>query len=174
MKNILITGVPGSGKSTICSLLKNQGFNAIDGLSRNGLMHWVNKTTQSFDQYKPDAGFEWLMNHIWKWDEEKLEELINKNSSSPIFICGVAPMERDILSYFDHIFLLQISKETMEKRLKERPGDYAFGKAIGEIEYILSWKEIFEKYFMDHGVEVIDETLPPERVLKRVLFLGGK
>lgn len=55
----------------------------------------------------------WLASHHWVWTRAAFEHIISKADVAPIFICGIAVNQLDMLDLFDVVFLL-----TLDDRLK--------------------------------------------------------
>src|SRR3954471_17872008 len=84
---VLITGNPGSGKTTMVAQLTRLGHDAID--SDEEIARWEDS---------PDG-------RRWMWDRDRLELAIELTPG--LFVCGIAINLRDMLDLFDHIFLLR-------------------------------------------------------------------
>ena len=70
---ILITGVPGTGKSTISKTLNERGITSIDFSDVPDLCCWCNKITKEKIKYSPVKDIKWLDKHERICDLEKLK-----------------------------------------------------------------------------------------------------
>jgi broad-specificity NMP kinase len=80
MPLIYITGISGSGKSSISNKLKERGYEAYDA-DREGFNGWVNnKTGQTItrDDSLEYATPEWYEKYSWKTSRAKVEELAKR------------------------------------------------------------------------------------------------
>lgn len=103
MKSIYITGMSGTGKSSVIQHLTEKGFTAID----TDYGDWKEFSSSGDTP-------EWLLN------EEKVKKLISKPLASPIFIAGCCSNQVNLYPFFDHILLLSASLETILERVLTR------------------------------------------------------
>ena len=74
---ILITGIAGTGKTTVLAELQKEGYVVID-LDATGICRWKNKETQEFTEYgETGRDYEWLTQHGWYCDIGKLRQLLS-------------------------------------------------------------------------------------------------
>lgn len=163
---ILITGVVGSGKSTIIKELRKRGYHAYDGDIVKGLTRWEDGNGQPVvDKPKPKPKG-WFDNHYWNWNEQLLRELLNK--SKLIFIGGIASNQKKFYSLFDKTILLTLDANTLTLRVKSRKTN-SFGKDKNELSHIQSWHKPFEDDLKKMGVVSIDGNLPLNVIIARIL-----
>ena len=81
--NTLITGVAGSGKTTIASGLTTRGYDARNMDSLDSLCSWVDLSTGKSDpNFKRNSASDWVGRYGWFWDEDGLKELLAKTSNT--------------------------------------------------------------------------------------------
>ena len=165
---ILVTGVAGSGKSTTCWELKRRGYSAYDIENIPGLFAFVNKSTR-----KPvsDYGYddpEWFEKHNWICDKVKLERLVLDNQPNLGFYCGIASNMEDLFPIFGKVFLLTVSPESLRERLSKRRAD-DFGQAPPIQEWLLGWKDTWEKEMRRKGAVVINAEWEVGKVVDEVI-----
>jgi len=101
---ILITGFPGTGKTTIAQALKSRGRTACDPQSMRSYMHNDDKTTgRHIRQPKPVPTGWYDRVADCNWDSMKVRKLIDKDED--IYICSLAANQAefyDILSHKTH------------------------------------------------------------------------
>lgn len=91
----------------------------------------------------------------WVWDRHQLERVIQHRAPGPLFVCGIALNQRDMLDLFDHVFLLSLDEDTQVERLT----------TSGDREPVL-WKPIidglpvFESEMKAVDAKVLDGRLP--------------
>ena len=70
-KSILITGIAGSGKSSVCEELRNQGYRAHD-FEKEGYCELVDKKTGKVVEDPDENDLELIKQHKWMCDKNKL------------------------------------------------------------------------------------------------------
>ncbi len=127
MKKIYITGVSGTGKTTISKELERRGFYTISIDEVDNLCSWIHQETGKKGGGKDaEMSLEFVDEHDWICDVKYLKELLNKDV--PIaFVLGMAGNQDDFLFMFDKILLLQCSPKTFIQRIEART-DNNFGK----------------------------------------------
>ena len=156
IKNYLIEGVSGTGKTSVCRELQRRGCHAINGdteLAYQG----DRRTGEPVD----GLGHE---HHIWNVD--KVRALMADQSHAASFFCGGARNLSSFVDLFDEVFVLDIDLDTLNRRLAGRPED-EFGGKPGERELILRLHATKED--VPKGGVVIDATAPIERVVDEIL-----
>jgi dephospho-CoA kinase len=164
-----ITGIAGTGKSTICTELAKRGYGTIEVDEEHGLTRWVNKETGEIGEWFSGIGIDWINNHDWVWDSGKLEELLNKDENKPVFVCGITSNQEKDLHLFDKIFLLRANQDTVRKRLMGRKTKDAFGQTEDEIEHIFDWSEDFENNMISKGVIAVNADGSTGEIIEDIL-----
>ncbi len=150
MKKIYITGVSGTGKSTINKELDKRGIFNISIDAVKGLCSWQNKQTGEKVEYHFDGDAAWFEKYDWTCDIEQLKKLMNVNKEL-VVVTGIAGNQNNYLPLFDKIFLLQCRQKTFIKRLVERKTDNLFGKNPTEQEFLINFYQGFEKDLISRG-----------------------
>lgn len=156
---IYITGISGSGKTSIARLLLERGVSAID---IDELSHWENKATKERTGWDHDRSDEWYAAHAWVCDIEKLKEILA--SSEHVVAVGHASNQEEYLSLFDKLYILHCSPETITARLNART-DNDFGKHPADLARILGWQKGFELEMVEKGAEPLDAERSLEEVV---------
>lgn len=167
MKRIFVTGVSGTGKTTIAHILKSRGINSISIDEEQGLCYWKNKVTGNIVDYEAVLDKEFIDKHDWVCDITRLKSLID-SSSLPTVVLGIATNQNDFLDLFDKIILLQCKPETFIKRIMQRT-DNDFGKDKSAQEYLLKTYKDFEEGLLRRGARPINVDDPIERVVELVM-----
>ncbi|MBP9852228.1 MAG: AAA family ATPase [Candidatus Pacebacteria bacterium] len=167
MNKFCITGISGTGKTTVSQLLNQKGYKSIDIDEVKGLCHWRNKETQEKARFYTGIGKDWLEAHEWICDIEKLKQLINQNNG-PVVVIGMPTNQKEFYSLFDTIFLFQCSENTFIHRLNTRVNN-DFGKDIEEQKIILNWYKDFEKEMLENGAIPINTEKPANEVAEEVI-----
>ena len=157
MRNYLIEGVSGTGKTSVCKELRRRGFHAING------------DTDLAYQGDPETGeptdavpSHW--HHIW--DVEKVRVLTADHSEPVTFFCGGSRNFSKFQNLFDGIFVMDIDLETLSQRLDQRPED-EFGGRPSERDLILRLHRTNEDT-PKNGI-LIDATAPLAHVVDEIL-----
>src|SRR3989344_2680159 len=163
-----ITGIAGSGKSTIASELRENNLNVIDIDAVEGLCHWRHKETGDKATYFTGVGKDWLDAHDRICDSSKLRKLLDDVPNSVVVVVGIASNQEDYLQYFDQTFLLYCSEKTFLKRLNTRNDGNNFGKNKSEQEQILTWYKDFQERMINLGAIPINTEKPLGYALKKI------
>ncbi|WP_080780380.1 AAA family ATPase [Chryseobacterium phocaeense] len=125
MRSIYITGMSGTGKSSVIQSLSEKGFTAID----TDYGDWKELSVSGDTQ-------EWLLK------EEKIKKLLSKPLTSPVFIAGCCSNQVALYPFFDYILLLSASLETILERISRRTSN-PYGQLPHERnEIILNFENI--------------------------------
>jgi len=154
MKIVLITGMSGTGKSTIILDLQSRGYPVVD-LDCPPFSTWVDAapdTEHPDNEVKPGKD--------WVWDEQRVRELLCLKDTELLFVSGCASNMSTFYSYFSTIVLLTAPESVIIERLKSRQvGGY--GSSPGEIERVLRLRETIEPLLRRRADLEIDTSLPP-------------
>jgi len=130
VKNYLVEGVSCSGKTSVATELQQQGHHVIHG--DRCLAYKGDPETGSPLEGQLDGA--WVMDvsfahrhHLWCF--EKVKALMADQSHAITFFCGGARNFSTFIGLFDAVFILQLDRATLEKRLLMRPEDEFGGKA---------------------------------------------
>lgn len=173
MPLIFITGLPGSGKSTLMSELTKQGYEAYDTDS-NGITSWVDNATgekvaRPLDESERTK--EWYSKHSWNLDEEVVKSLKEQARKRTVFLCGSTTNQEDLRQYFDKVIFLQVNEAILRERLAKRTTN-DFGKSPDELENILSWKDGMEQRWKGYGAIFVDAESDEELEIENIIRIA--
>jgi len=100
----LVTGNPGSGKSMMMAELTRRGFQAMD---TDEIAGWVDDDDRPAVQ-PAHLTARWLASHRWVWTRAAFEQVLCAAGTAPMFFCGIAVNQRDMLDLFERVFLLTL------------------------------------------------------------------
>lgn len=172
MARIFITGISGTGKTTIYNELQKHGHRAISLDEYPALCRWQNKATGQIVDYKAVLDKDFITSHEWICDTAKLKELL-KEADDPVFVLGMAGNQEELLPLFDTVLLLACPPEIFIKRIMQR-SDNDFGKEESAQEYILETYQEFEKRMIQRGAIRIDATGSISKVIQSVLLAAAQ
>jgi broad-specificity NMP kinase len=157
VKNYLIEGLSGTGKSSVATELSRRGYQAIHGdneLAYQGDPE-TGEQTEGFDHD----------HHIW--DVDRVTALIADRTGAMTFFCGGSRNFPKFIDLFDDVFVLEVDLDTLNRRLDERPTDkWGDGKPT-ERDRIVRWHQTKEDV-PKNGI-VIDATAPITQVVDEIL-----
>lgn len=161
---IYITGVSGSGKSSIARYLRDKGVFAVD--IDDEFAQWVNKNTKQPGDWNHERSDEWYSQHGWTCNIEKLKQLLSENEN--IVVVGAAVNQDEYLLFFDKIYFLDVPPETMIARMIERT-DNPFGKNTVEQNRVILWQKSYGKEMREKGAISIDAEGTLEEIAKIII-----
>lgn len=167
VRNYLIEGVSGTGKTSVCHELRRRGYHALNGdpdLAYRGDPTTGEPVERPVHDNDADR-VAWVHGHQ-VWDVEKLKSLVADQSNAVSFFCGGARNIPRFIDLFDGVFVLDIDRDTLIQRLAMRPDDEFGGRPV-ERDLILRLHATKEDIPAD-GV-VIDASGPLERVVDDIL-----
>jgi len=164
---IYVTGISGTGKTTMAKELEKRGFYAISIDEVPNLCFWINKKTKKKIEGEVELNKKFIDTHDWFCDTEYLKKLINKGSDL-VFVFGIASNQNDFLDLFDKTLLLQCKPETFISRIENRT-DNDFGKDKTAQEKILGFYQNFENELLEKGAISITSEGSVEEVVENII-----
>jgi hypothetical protein len=167
VRNYLIEGVSGTGKTTAAGELQRRGYHVVHGdreLSYRGDPATGGSLSEPAHKSVRDR-IEWEHKH-WIWDVDKIKSLIADQRHASTFFSGGSRNSHHFIDLFDEVFILEIDLNTLNRRLTVRPED-EFGGRPTERELIVRLHASREDV-PKRGVK-IDGTAPVERVVDEIL-----
>jgi broad-specificity NMP kinase len=164
----LVTGIAGSGKSTVCRALKERGEEAYSiEEDFEGMFTMYRKGTDDiFEEY--DNSPEHIEMAEWRCDVEKLKELMATQRSGRAFYCGVASNMNDLIPLFDAVVVLKASPAVLHKRLSSREGTDDIGNTEASRQAVLNWKEWWEREMSVKGAITISADRNPDEIAEEL------
>lgn len=156
---VLITGLSGTGKSTVTAELARRGYRAVD------------LDAQEFSELVPAADGELTGvggGMDWVWNAEKVAALLDSAGDTPLFVSGCSPNQGMFRERFDRVVLLTAPKDVVRARLATRTGN-DFGKAPDELDRALALIDEIEPLLRRSADAVVDTTGSLEMTVSRVL-----
>lgn len=165
MRRILVTGMSGTGKSTLISELAARGYKAVDA-DRDEYSEWVETAADDGDE----LGSTVEVGRDWVWREDRVQELLSAEDADVLFVSGCAANMGQFLPQFDHVVLLSAPAEVILARLATRTNN-AYGKHPDEAARVLGLVETVEPLLRRVADTEIDTNAPLEAVVAILLRL---
>jgi hypothetical protein len=166
--NTLITGVSGSGKTTIAAELSRLGYDARNMDSVEGLCAWVDLSTGKPDpDFKIESADDWDGKYDWLWNEQRLSEIVDTTTDT--YFCGSSGNQAKFFHMFGKIFLLEMDEQLIRDRVLNNERDHNYGRMPGEMDAIFGYFEKFQEEAITLGAIVIDAKLPVTQVVNLIL-----
>ncbi len=163
MTRVLITGMSGTGKSTVIQALAARGYRAVDA-DEDGLSSIVSVPEGELTGLDPGQD--------WVWDEARIEILLASSGAGVLFLGGCSPNQGMFYSWFDHVILLSAPDAVIVERLRTRTTS-PYGKRPEEIARTLALRQTIEPLLRRGASHEIDTTAPLDEVVARVLRIVG-
>ena len=167
VRNYLIEGVSGTGKTSFATELQRRGYHVIHG-DRELAYKGDPETGEPLDasarrEHILDVAFG-HRNHLW--DVGKVKSLVADRSHPISFFCGGSRNFHHFIDLFDEVFVLSVDPETLNSRLASRPAD-EFGGKPAERDVIMRLHTTQED--IPKNAVTIDATAPLVRVVDDIL-----
>jgi dephospho-CoA kinase len=149
VKRVLLTGMSGTGKSSVVRALAARGYKAVD-------------TDDGWSEPLPDGR--------QQWREDAIDRLLDTEDADVLFVAGCEENQAQFHPRFDHIVLLSAPVETLLERVATRTGN-PYGKSAEELSWILDDLENVEPLLRRVADHEIRTTAPLDEVVEDVLRL---
>lgn len=167
---ILLTGIAGTGKSTIINALKERGITAVDLHELPDLFCWKNIKTGELVEYYPVQSKEWFEENGRFCDTKKLEEILNQYDD--VIVAGTTSEDqKEFVSNFDKVILLQCDASTIIHRMKTRNNKSGYGKTKAEQEDNIGWQKEFDSLIISMGAVPVDTGDNLDDVVDKIISL---
>jgi adenylate kinase family enzyme len=125
-RNYLIEGVSGAGKTAVAEELQRRGYQVVHG--DRALAYLGDPETGR--PMTPETGSptaRWRHEHH-VWDVGKVRALVADQAAAVTFFCGGSRNLSRFIDLFDGVFVLEVSRDTMNRRIDQRvaadPSDF--------------------------------------------------
>lgn len=160
MKRVLITGMSGTGKSTVIAALSALGYKAVD--TDDDWPRWVMPVPDSEAADPGSAALDWV------WREDRMQQLLSTEDTDLLFVSGCRTNQGKFYPQFDHVILLTAPPALIAERLRTRTTN-SYGKDPMELAAALRFKETVEPGLRASASLEIDTGTPVEDVLMPML-----
>jgi dephospho-CoA kinase len=160
VKRVLITGMSGTGKSSVLAELRKRGFKTVD-TDYGGWTEQVAVPTSGDPTGHPQAK-EWL------WREDLMARLLSTEDAEVLFVSGAARNQTKFYPQFDHVVLLTAPVAVITERLTKRTNN-PYGKDPAELAEVIGLKQTVEPALRREADLEIDTSIPLNEVVETIL-----
>jgi len=164
---ILLTGITGTGKTTILAELQKRGYMVVD-LDATGMCRWKNKETNEITEYGPiGRDYKWLTEHGWYCDTDILKKLLSCiREDKDVFVAVITENIEEVVDEFDKTFIFVADDGIIKERLDKRTNNH-FAKKEEEQDFVLKHSRELLKKIKDFTE--IDANKNPTEIVDIVL-----
>jgi shikimate kinase len=152
MNRVLLTGMSGTGKSTLIGALAARGYKAVD-TDANTWCEWVRDADG-----EPD----------WVWREDRMRALLATEDADVLFVSGCKTNQGQFYAQFDHVILLSAPVPVLFQRLASRTTN-PYGKKPEELARILAHVRTVEPLLRRAASLEVDTSAPLTLVVETIL-----
>lgn len=168
-----ITGIAGSGKSTVLSELRDRGYEAYDVDERGPVTaKWHNDVTgfvhPKSSVKKEDRTPEFLAAHSWKVPRQEVIELAQQAETKTIFLGGSIANEADLKDLLNTVFALVIDDDSLKHRLTTRTNN-DWGQNPHELELTLQTNHGLLATYRQLNHILINANQPVDKIVAEIL-----
>lgn len=162
MEKVLLTGMSGTGKSTLIGALAARGYKAVD----TDTDEWSEWVTVADD---PDRSGP-IEEQDWVWREDRIQRLLSTEDAAVLFVSGCKSNQGRFYLRFDHIVLLSAPTPLLLERLATRTTN-PYGKHPDELARILEHIRTVEPLLRRSASLEVDTSASVEQVIETILSL---
>jgi GTPase SAR1 family protein len=158
MVKILVTGMSGTGKSTVLEELSRRGHQTVD----------TDSDTWSESVASDDQG----RSSDWVWREDRIGRLLDSHRDGLLYVAGCKSNQGRFYDRFDAVVLLSAPTEMILERIRIRDTN-SYGKSASERRMILDDLETVEPLLRATSSVEVDTCRPLSEVVDELVTLGN-
>jgi dephospho-CoA kinase len=152
MRRVLVTGMSGTGKSTVLAELASRGFQVVE-----------TDDTPWSEWSEADGGY--------VWREDLVSELLSRDDGGTLYVSGTVSNQGRFYPRFDAVVLLSAPVEVLLRRIEARTTN-RYGKTAEDRELILSDVAEAEPLLRATCTHEIDATQPVADIVAQLVEIG--
>jgi shikimate kinase len=152
MRRILVTGMSGTGKSSVLEKLRLLGFQTVDTDERD----WT-------EWSEADGGY--------VWREERIAELLADDEGPSLYVSGTVSNQDRFYDRFDAVVLMCAPADVLLSRIENRTTN-PYGKTAAQRDLVLRHLAEIEPLLRRTCTHEIDATQPLAEVVAQLAELG--
>jgi broad-specificity NMP kinase len=151
MAVVLVTGMSGTGKSTVLTELASRGHDVLD-TDDDGWTHELRSADGAVDH---------------RWDEDRMDALLARHVGGSLFVSGCVSNQGGFYDRFDAVVLLSAPRDVLLRRIASRTSN-DYGRAPEERARMLDDLEVVEPLLRRSATLEVDTTAPLPEVVAQV------
>lgn len=164
---IYITGVAGTGKSTLREELERRGYLARD--ADEGFCAWFDRhgnrvPTVPLQLRTP----EWYASHSWRLLPERVREFAAAGEGRLAFLLGLSANANELAAHFEAAFFLTADPDLILERLQVRDGA-AHATRFAAFPSVRAWQQSAEQWWVKEGYAPLDSSVSPSEVVDALI-----
>lgn len=163
-KIVLITGIVGSGKSTVLNKLADHGFivHELDDI-QNLVSVRPEPSTSNPSTNKEEIEKQ----YNWTYKEVELKDYIAEHPGDVTIYSGVSGNIDKLAKLFTKVVLLRTSSQVIKSRLNARHETTELG--VNDHSWTLNWKDNWEQNLIKNGAIAISSDKTVDQVVEEVI-----
>jgi len=164
----IVTGISGSGKTTVGRALIKHGEIAFDSKITPGIYRFMDDNGNEPPEIEW-GDTNWLKAHKWSLNKEMLDSLLHNHADSKrVFLCGRANLFH-YMNLASKTFLLKIGPDTLLSRLNDGARDNLFASDKATQQRLLAELDTIQNKIESKGTTVIDAEQSVDQIIKDIL-----
>ena len=160
MSRVLVTGMSGTGKSSVLAELGRRGYRVVD------------TDDPGWREYRAYPEPSELHRGEWLWVEEKMTELLDTDDDRSLFVQGCVRNQSKFYDRFNAVVLLSAPAEVILDRIAHRTTNN-YGKTPVEQAMILDDLANIEPLLRASCTHELDTSRPLAGVVADLIAIGG-
>lgn len=166
---VYVTGVPGSGKSTLRDELERLGHRAQD--ADEGFCAWFDADGHRVPTLPlSERSTDWYAVHQWRLLSDPVRDFAADCANGVGFLLGVAANADELSAYFGRAFYLTAETDVIVERLRHRDGA-AYGTRFTGALSVQDWMAVRERSWASLGYTPLDGSGTPAEVADALVRL---
>lgn len=120
LRNYLIEGGSGAGKTTVATELERRGYHVLHG---DRVLAYQGDPDTGARVIPPPGDLNFINDHHI-WDVEQVEAVVADKSADQTFFCGGSRNWHKFIHLMDTVFLLEVDRATLERRIDTRVDEW--------------------------------------------------